>query len=148
MSRGFRETVEIARPPAEVWRAIADFAQAPAWMPGISRFSALNDDPVRAGKRYETAFAQPGRGKSTVVTLAEWAPEEMCFALATTQGGLHTRYRYSLTPSAAGTTVTLDASSEARGPVMKLMHPLLARLMAKHDRRQMPLLKALVERDG
>ena len=150
MSRGFQATVEIERPPDEVWRAITDFGLAPQWMPGIARMSELNDDPLGPGKRYETAFAQSGRGKSTIVSLAEWEPENKVFALASTQSGMHALYRYSLTPSADGTatTVTLDAACEARTPVMKLVHPLINILMAKHDRRQMPLLKAMIEGEG
>jgi uncharacterized protein YndB with AHSA1/START domain len=148
MSRGFQATAEIARPPAEVWRAMTDFAWAPAWMPGVSRVAALNDDPVGPGKRYEVAFAQSGRGKSTISTLAEWDPGRMVFAFASSQSGLRTHYRYSLRSSAAGTAATLEATSEARAPVMKLMHPLLNLLMAKHDSRQMPLLKAMLEAGG
>ena len=149
MSRGFQATTEIARAPDEARRAITDFELAPRWMPGIARMSELNDDPLGPGKRYECVFAQSGRGKSTFVALAEWEPENKRFALASTQSGMHALYRYSLTPTADGTTtVTLDAVCEARTPVMKLVHPLINTLMAKHDRRQMPLLKAMIEGEG
>ena len=144
--RGFQARAEIDRPPAEVWRAITDFSRVGAWMPGIARMTPLDDAAMAAGKRYECAFAASGRGKSTVVTLAEWQPEAMRFALASTQSGMHTHYRYSLVPAAdGGTEVTLDAACEARQPMMKLFHPLIGSLMAKHDSRQMPLLKAMVE---
>ena len=104
--------------------------------------------PIGAGKRYECAFATGGRGKSTVVTLAEWQPQELSFALAATQSGMHTLYRYSLSPRGDGTLVTLDATCEARQPIMKLFHPLLGLLMAKHDSRQMPLLKVMLEAEA
>lgn len=147
-TRSFQAAIEVRRSPDEVWRAISDFSRAGAWMPGIARMAPLDDTPMASGKRYECAFAAAGRGKSTIVTLAEWQPVERRFALSSAQSGMHMLYRYSLAPSGENTTVTLDASCEARSPIMRLFHPIIAFLMAKHDSRQMPLLKAMVEADA
>jgi carbon monoxide dehydrogenase subunit G len=147
-TRGFQARVEIRRPPAEVWRAITDFSCAGAWMPGVSRMTPLDDAPMAEGKRYDCAFAASGRGKSTVVTLAEWQPAQMCFALSSAQSGMHMRYRYSVSASGDGTTVRLDATTEARAPMMRLFHPIIGFLMAKHDSRQLPMLKQMLEAEA
>ena len=60
------------------------------------------------------------------------------------EGGVTATYTYSLEPNGRGTRVTLHGACEATG-LWRLLHPLIVKMMAKHDSRQMEMLKAVVE---
>ncbi len=48
----FREVIEVERPPAEVFRYVADFTTAAEWDPGIVS-STRSGGPEGVGARYD-----------------------------------------------------------------------------------------------
>ena len=145
MAKGFEASTVIARPPAAVWAVMTDFVRAPDWMPGIETVAAKDESPLAAGKVFDVGLSTRGRGRQRDMTLVCWEPESRVFALSSSEGTVTALYRYSLHPKDDDTLVRLEASCEGGGFFMKLLSPLIVRMMAKHDSRQMPLLKALAE---
>lgn len=140
MSRGFRRVQQINRPVAEVWRKLTNWSDAAQWMPGIDRLHQVDDGDPQEGT--ELRFASRGAERSTRVTT--WEPDRR-LALTSTQGGITAVYRYTLEAQGEGTTVTLEASCQARGFFWKLMHPLIGWLMERADGSQLDRFKAMVE---
>lgn len=144
MAKGFEASALIDVPPAEVWGVMTDFARAPDWMPGIEVVAAKDDSPVGAGKVFAITMSTSGRGRQREMVLADWTPPDR-FALSSKEGGVTATYIYALAPDGDGTRVTLHGACEAQGFLMRLLHPVIVKLMARHDAKQVELLKAVVE---
>ena len=144
MAKGFEVETVIAAPPDKVWAAMTDFAQAPRWMPGLHEVAPKDDQPLGAGKVFTVTMSTKGRGKQRNLTLSDWRPSDR-FALSSQEGGVTATYTYFLAPSGDGTRVKLNGACEAKGPFWRLLHPLIVKMMAKHDGVQVELLKNLIE---
>jgi len=147
MAKGFEVETVIAAPPDRVWAAMTDFAQAPRWMPGLHEVAPKDDRPLGAGKVFAVTMSTKGRGKQRDMTLSDWHPSDR-FALSSPEGGVTATYTYSLTPDGKGTCVKLLGICEAKGLFWRLLHPLIVKMMAKHDGAQVDLLKDLIEQGG
>jgi len=144
MAEGFEVETVIAAPPEKVWAAMTDFAQAPSWMPGLHEVAPRDDQPLGTGKVFTVTMSTKGRGKQRDMTLSDWHPSDR-FALSSREGGVTATYTYSLAPSGDGTRVKLHGACEAKGLFWRLLHPLIVKMMARHDGAQVELLKDLIE---
>ena len=76
--------------------------------------------------------------------LSEWQPPSR-FALTSQEGSVSAVYTYEFHPSGGGTRVKLTGTCTAASLLMRLLHPLIVRMMARHDRPQVDLLKKMIE---
>ncbi|MGI9385219.1 MAG: SRPBCC family protein [Methyloligellaceae bacterium] len=143
MAKGFEAKTLIEARPEAVWAVMTDFARAPEWMPGIEAVAAKDERPLEAGKVFAVTMSTKGRGKERDMTLSDWRPPHG-FALSSREGGVTATYTYALAPADRGTRVTLHGACEAKG-FWRLLHPLIVKMMARHDGRQVELLKTVVE---
>ena len=145
MAKGFVVTEEIASAPDLVWAALTDPARMPLWMGSIAKVRPADPRPLAEGSRLITTLASArGKGQAREARIVAWEPESR-FALASEEGGVSAIYEYRCAPSQHGTRVTLDARCTARGFPWRLLHPLIAYLMARSDGGQLKALKRLVE---
>ncbi len=144
MARGFRATTKIDRQQSDVWSFMTDLANAPSWMKGIEQIAPLADGAMRAGVRFRTVSNAGGRGVARETELAVWEPMTR-FALKSEQGGISAVYEYRCTAEGCGTKVDLHACCTARGPVWRLLHPLIAYMMRRHDGDQLDRLRRVLE---
>ena len=144
MARGFHVTATIDRPQSDVWAFMTDLTNAPAWMKGIERIAPLTDNAMRAGARFHTVSNAGGRGIARETELAVWEPMSR-FALKFEQSGISAVYEYCCTADGGRTKVALDARCTARGIVWRLLHPLIAHMMRRHDGDQLERLRQVLE---
>lgn len=144
MPRGFRVETTIDRSQADVWAFMTDLANAPAWMKGIEQIAPLADGAMRAGARFRTVSNAGGRGVARETELAIWEPMTR-FALKSEQGGISAVYEYCCTSDGDRTKVALDARCIARGVIWRLLHPLIAYMMRRHDGDQLERLRHVLE---
>lgn len=144
MAKGFTAECFIDAPPDRVFAQAGNPARMHQWMPGVSSVRPADNGPMAAGKRFRIALETRGRGGERDMTLTQWEPYRR-FALSSQEGSVTAEYVYGFAADGDGTRVTLDASCTASGALMKLLHPLIVRLMARHDRPQVDLLKQMVE---
>lgn len=144
MAKGFTAERFIDAPPDRVFAQASDPARMHQWMPGVSSVRPADNAAMAAGKRFRIVLETRGRGGEREMTLTRWEPYQ-CFALSSQQDSVTAEYVYSFAADGDGTLVTLDATCTASGTFMKLLHPLIVRLMARHDRPQVDLLKQMVE---
>lgn len=146
MATGFEAGTLIEARPETVWAIMTDFARCPEWMPGIEAVAAKDDRPLGAGKVFTVTMSTRGRGRERDMTLSDWSPPSR-FALSSQEGGVTANYTYRLEPEGSGTRVTLHGACEAKGLFWRLLHPLIVKMMARHDGKQVAMLKAVVEGD-
>jgi uncharacterized protein YndB with AHSA1/START domain len=135
-------TVEIARPPSEVFAYISDPAHLSEWQ-GTAEVEQLTPGPVREGTRFREVHEQMGRRIESVTEVTGYDPDTH-FAVDITEGPMPIDGEWNLEPSAAGTEVHFLASGKLSGP-MRLLSPLVGRAIRRQMRRDHQRLKQLLE---
>ena len=136
--------VRVAKPPAEVWGAIRDFASWPSWNPGVKRMERLPD----AGGAERWMLHESMGGFPSRVEVSEPPAEGRAGRLVTRIddpklpfGGAWT---WTVEPDGAGSAVTITEDGEIRNPVFRL----LARFVIGYHGTAERFLAALARRDG
>lgn len=119
-------TVTVDRDPSEVFDAIADVSTAARWDPGVRSSRAIDDPPVGRGARFEVTLDQgPFGPRLEYRTEVYDRPRHVV---------LHTRNwlvegtdDITVEPAGGGATITWRAQFSLRGPLGRLVDPLLAR---------------------
>lgn len=138
------ETVSIARPPEDVWAALADFGGISRWAPGVdhSCLTAEQREGVGAQRR-----VQVGRN-AFLERVVEWEPGHR---LAYLIEGLPPVVRsvtnsWELEGSGHSTTVTLSSRIDTGPrPPQQLVARVVGRALGKASREMLTGLKAHVE---
>ena len=136
--------IEIARPRAEVAAYAADPDHATAWYRNIRSVGWETPPPLAVGTR--TAFVAEFLGRRLEYTyeVAEHVPGER-FVMRTAQGPfpMETTYAWRDAPG-GGTRMTLRNRGEPVG-FARVTAPIMARAMARANRKDLELLKELLE---
>ena len=122
--------IPVDRDPVEVFDAIADFSTTARWDPGVRSSMALDDPPVGPGARFEVTLDQgPFGPRLTYETRTYDRPRRVV---------LHTRNALvegtddiSVEADGDGCVVIWEADFALRGPVGRLVDPVLARGFGK-----------------
>src|SRR5205085_1210284 len=101
------EHVEIARPPAEVYAAVADLERGPEWQPSLVRVDVEGGIEVRriAGQERESRFEVTRAEPPRLFEIVSHAPPVRAWAT------------FELEPVALGTRVDLTVVLELGGPL-------------------------------
>lgn len=138
-------TVEIARPRADVAAYAADPDNATAWYRNIKRVEWKSPAPLSVGTRvaFEARFL--GRTLVYVYEVKELVPGER-LVMATSDGpfAMETTYTWS-DLSDGGTRMTLRNRGAPSG-FGALMTPLMVPAMRRANRKDLKLLKEILER--
>ena len=105
---------DIGRRPQDVWGVLSDVRRTPAWYDAVTRVTPLGEVTAGTGARFELHRSLPGGPAVNVVEITEFEPGER-FTLASRSGPTPFTYRYSLSPSAAGTRLVLHGDISAEG---------------------------------
>ena len=123
-------------PREKVWSALVDFANAPAWKPGVRGARLETEGPMGQGTRVRL---DEGRS-STLLTVEEWGPPRL-LRLYLQRGKTNGSSRYYLTNAPNGKT-QLDHTFELDPPLW--LEPLM--LFAGFGvKRELAALKRWVE---
>lgn len=140
--------ITVERDLTEVFDAIADFSTTADWDPGLRASEALDDPAVGMGARYMVTLDQGGPigPRLEYLTVLYERPRRVV---------LRTRNRFvegtdDVTVTSEGnnaTTVTWQADFAVRGPIGRLVDPLLARGFQRVGEKAVRGLEAWL-RDG
>ena len=106
-----RVTERIAAPPAEVFRRISDFANAPQTVRGIKRVEMLTDGPVGVGTRFRETRVMFGREASETMEVVAFDAPRSYTLRASAQGFV---YASTMTVTPAGAGAEVEMTFEAR----------------------------------
>ena len=135
----FSETIDIARPPEEVWQAIGTPER---WFDGYLETRSRSTDYPAPDTRDEHLYRTRRKERvDTHVTRSE-APNVL---EEDQEGQTFTRHvRYSLTPSASGTSVQVEDDVDFKG-LGKLAAPIASRDIKQRWHASLEKLKAAAE---
>jgi hypothetical protein len=141
------ESVEIARPPAEVWSAIADYGFDREWRKGLSDMTPDPPGPPAPGTKVHEVVRSSGRDYVADTRVTQVDPGvSYRFAGSGTIGGL--QGGRSVRPGEAGTgaVFTYTIQLQPTGG-MRLLGPLLGPIVRSGLKKDLQKLRALLEDD-
>ena len=139
------ESVQIARPAAEVWDAIADYGFDLRWRKGLVEMTPDPPGPPTVGTQVHEVVRSTGRDfvADTVVTDLEPGISYR-FAGTGTIGGLAGGRRVRADRQENGAVFTYEINLRPRGR-MRLLGPLLRQIVRSGLRKDLRRLKALLD---
>jgi uncharacterized membrane protein len=136
--------IEIDRPRSEVAAYASDPDNATAWYENIKSVEWKSPKPVSVGSRVAYVAQFLGRRLTYTYEVTAMIPGER-FAMSTAEGPfpMETTYTWQETPS-GGTRMVLRNRGEPSG-FSKLAAPMMASAMRRANRKDLAMLKALLE---
>src|SRR4051812_28886059 len=140
-----RSTVEIARPPEEVFAFVADPAKLSEWQ-DAEEVQTITDGPVQAGTRFREVHKVMGRRRVELTEVVECDPGRV-FHIRVLEGPpMDGRWEFAPTPG-GGTRLTLTPLAHLGGR-MRIANRALEQMTALVFRRFPRRLKRALERDA
>ena len=127
----FHTTVDISRPPDEVFAFVAEPHNMPLWYDAVDHVARTTNGPSGPGARYDVTRSLPGGQVHNDVELTDH----------------QFRYRYALEPTSQGTRLTLDGSISSAGLPGPMGHldELATQLFKRGMRDNLNQLKRIIE---
>jgi carbon monoxide dehydrogenase subunit G len=136
---GFKRSVVIDRPVAEVFDFATDLANASRFLPNVTKTEMLTEGGMKPGAKFRETRAFNGKERSAVIEIVEHKKPEVHAARAAMMG-LNAVYRFRFTPSDTGTRVDMEA--DVQGNLLwKLFLGMMSRMMEKEDGQYLERLK-------
>ena len=134
----------IARPASEVLAFVADMTNAPRWQTGLREVRRLTPGPLRVGTEHEFVRRFAGREVASRNRFVDFDPGRFV-AFEFPQGSITGRGSYRVVPDGHGGCVLTSRVELNVTGVMRLVQPLLARVLRRDVHRDDEALKALLE---
>jgi uncharacterized protein YndB with AHSA1/START domain len=137
-------SVEIAAPPAEVFRVVTDLSTHPRWRPSVREFRTADGEPPAVGSEIVEVVRFAGRDvrmRYRVTSLD--APR--VFAAGYVDGPIEVAIRFDCEPAAAGTRTTFTCDTARPRIARVLPFPFFGPLMGRYMDDELGNLKRLVE---
>jgi len=142
------ENVTIERPPADVWRVIADLDTHLAWRPALIEFRQMSEGPLGVGSRIREVLRWRGRELVLDDVVTTFDPPRQ-FGIQGSWKTADFELDLTLEPTNSGATiVTFDWPLHPKSLLMKIVAPLFGSAMRRATAEEAALLKAYVEGNG
>lgn len=141
----FSNTIDIARPPAEVFAYLVDLEHTPEWNWAITSTRKVSPGPIAVGSRFQLtrSVPRPAVEMLEVTRLDPGRRIEVVGDLASFPAHL----TYELSPSPQGTRLSNSVELEPRGPLGLLGSLLTGRVQASVS-ENLGVLRSLLEGEG
>lgn len=141
----FEESVEIARPPEEVFAFVADSENDARWTPQVEEVRKTSEGPVGVGTTYEAVVSLLGRRFEVTGEISEYDEPNRKLGLRTVSGPLRIEAVRTVEAVPGGARFTLTAEMRTGGFFWLLPDPLFAVLLRWQGKRTLDNLKAILE---
>jgi carbon monoxide dehydrogenase subunit G len=139
------ESIRIDKPPAEVWKAIADYSFDLQWRKGLTDMTPDPPGGPAPGTKVHEVVKTSGREYVADTVVSDVDPGvSYRFAGAGTIGGLRGARRVEPEPNGAGAIFTYEIELEPQGG-MRLLRPVLGRMVRSGLKKDLATLKGLLE---
>ena len=139
------ESVRIARSPAEVWAAIADYSFDAEWRKGLREMTSDPPGPPEDGTKVHEVVRSSGRDFIADTVVTDLQPGlSYRFAGSGTIGGVGGGRTVRPDPQGTGAVFTYAIELEPEGG-MRLLGPLLGAVVRSGLRKDLQKLKALLD---
>jgi carbon monoxide dehydrogenase subunit G len=136
-------TVQIFRPPDEVFAFVADARNRPLWDESVDTEELTSPEPVGVGSTVRTGMRSMGRDYELTWEVVEHEPPSRQ-TIESTSGPFATTLVYRLSAQDGGTLVQFSVTGRPTG-VLCLLQPLIARSTQRNLDRAFPRLKHFLE---
>jgi carbon monoxide dehydrogenase subunit G len=141
----FEHTIEIDRPPAEVFAFVTQPANYPRWQPSLIEVRPHRNGQLRVGREVTEVRRFLGREIETTWTCVEHLPASRS-TIESPDGPVPFRASFDLAPAGTGTRFTWTV--ETGGTAARLAGPLVARSTRRELETNAGCLKRLLEGRG
>ncbi len=141
----FKETTTVHAPVAAVFDVVTDFTQAPAIMENVVKTEKLTEGPMQAGTQIKEVRNIRGKEAATVLTVAEFVPNQM-FVVKSEMSGITVTYQYDFTSLDEGTKIDFKGSIQSKGLKNALIKPLFEMMLKQEDKGHLEKIKAYIEK--
>ena len=136
-------SIDIDRPPAEVFAFISNFENNPRWQSGMVAAKFTSEGPLAVDSTYVQISKFLGRRIESSFEVIEYEPNKMVKA-RTTASSFPIQFMRSVEPLGDGTRVKAVIEGEARG-FFKLAGPLLDPMVQRQIEADYANLKRILE---
>lgn len=133
-------SVDIALPPPQVFDYLSDMRNERDWNPKLRKVELLTGEPIGVGSTYRARWA--GSPDNTVEYTIFDRPREWASVAASKMLTIHFTARVEAADGGSRLEVRMELA--AHGP-MRLLEPILGRLMQKTEVENMRLIKEKME---
>lgn len=119
---GFSRTIEVPRPPEEVFPWLIEADRVPQWASGVQSYEVSG--PLAAGARVRQRLSVSGQNVDVDMEIVRYEPPREAETRFSTNG-IDVVNVYSLTSDGAGTRLTQSLDAKARGMTARLLLPVV-----------------------
>jgi carbon monoxide dehydrogenase subunit G len=139
----YEQSIEIERPPSEVFAFLAEPDNLPRWQPAVTEVAATPPGQLSGGARLTEARTFLGVRIRSTLEVTAFEPDHR-LDLTTVEGPARFGVSHRLEPTNGGTRVTIAGEGEP-GSALRLAGPLLRRAVERQARDDLRRLKRLLE---
>jgi carbon monoxide dehydrogenase subunit G len=120
----FSHSVEIPRPPAEVFPWLLEEDKVPVWTGSLESYERLDDGPLGRGSRVRQVLDVSGRRIDVELEVTSYDPPNGAETRFSTNG-IEVVNAYELAASGAGTTLTQSVDAKPNGLTARMLVPIV-----------------------
>jgi carbon monoxide dehydrogenase subunit G len=120
----FSHTVEIPRPPAEVFPWLLEEDKVPRWTGHLQRYERLDDGALGRGSRVRQVLEVSGRTIDVELELTAYEPPSAAQTRFSTNG-IDVVSTYALEAAGTGTRLTQSLEAKAGGLTARMLLPVV-----------------------
>lgn len=120
----FAHSVEIPRPPAEVFPWLLEEEKVPRWTGHLERYERLDDGPLGPGSKVRQVLEVSGRRIDVTLEITGYEPPSGAQTQFSTNG-IQVVSSYALEAAGAGTRLTQSLEAKPSGLSARMLVPLV-----------------------
>jgi uncharacterized protein YndB with AHSA1/START domain len=120
----FSHSVELARPPADVFPWLLEADKVPRWTGHLERYERLDDGPIGNGSRMRQVLDVSGRTIDVQLEVTAYEPPSGAQTRFSTNG-IEVVSSYALEAAGAGTRLTQSIEAKPSGLTARLLVPVV-----------------------
>jgi uncharacterized protein YndB with AHSA1/START domain len=137
----FQHTVEIPRPPAEVFPWLLEEDKVPRWTGHLNRYERLDDGALGAGSRVRQVLEVSGRTIDVELEVTAYEPPSGAQTRFSTNG-IEVVSSYALEAAGAGTRLTQAIEAKPSGLAARMLVPIVQPRLEEKLTEDLERLKA------
>jgi uncharacterized protein YndB with AHSA1/START domain len=139
----FEAKVNVARPPADCFAFLDDFANTPRWNDRCVELKQTSKAPHAVGSALHYVYKEPGRQGEMTGTITEYEPGR-CLTMKFTDAILDVEVGFRFEPAGAGTAIAHTIEITPKSFLMKLMTLVIGGATRKQVEKEAAALQRLL----